>query len=270
MRPARLLVPLLVAAQVGLVGCAGGAGGAPDAGRLPTSRADATAAGADDLTGDLVVFAAASLQETFGTLGDTFMARHPAVTVTFNFASSSALAQQILAGAPADVFAAASASTMEAASEATDAPAVFARNTLEIAVPPDNPGGIVDLADLADPDRTIALCAVEVPCGAAAQQAFDAAGLTPAPDTYEADVKAALSKVMLGEVDAALVYRTDVVAAGDRVRGIPFPPAAQATTDDLIATLRDAPNPRAAQAFVALVTSAEGRAVLTDAGFGGP
>jgi molybdate transport system substrate-binding protein len=109
-----------------------------------------------------------------------------------------------------------------------------------------------------------------VPCGAAAERAFDAAGLTAAPDTLEEDVKAALTKVQLGEVDAALVYRTDVRAAGDAVEGIEFPGAADAVNGYPICTLTDAPNPAGALAFVELVVSAEGREALAAAGFAGP
>ena len=109
------------------------------------------------------------------------------------------------------------------AGDADGDPTVFVRNRLEIAVPAGNPAGVSGLADLADESLTIALCAPEVPCGAAAESAFEAAGITPAPDTLEPDVKATLAKVSLGEVDAALVYRTDVIAAGDDVEGIDFP-----------------------------------------------
>lgn len=239
-------------------------------------RADGNeAAGADPgagLSGDLTVFAAASLTESFTSLGASFEQAHPAVTVTFNFGPSSGLAQQVTSGAPADVFAAASPETMQVVVDAgaADEPEVFVRNTLQIAVPPENPGGVTGLADLADEDRTIALCAVEVPCGAASARVFDAAGLTPAPDTLETDVRAALSKVRLGEVDAALVYRTDVIAAGDAVRGITFPEAAEAVNDYPIAVLTQAPHRDAAHAFVEHVRSQEGQRVLADAGFDGP
>jgi molybdate transport system substrate-binding protein len=147
------------------------------------------------------------------------------------------------------------------------APRVFAANTLQIAVPAGNPGDVHDLADLADPDRTIALCAVEVPCGAAAQAMFDAAGLTPAPDTYEKDVTATLTKVVLGEVDAAVVYRTDVLAAGDDVAGIDVPADVDVRNDYPVSVLTTATNPTAAQAFVDLVLSSVGADVLAEAGF---
>lgn len=220
----------------------------------------------------VTVFAAASLTEAFTQLGSQFEAAHPGTTVTFSFAGSSALAQQILAGAPADVFAAASPSTMQLVVDAGDAtaPQVFARNQLEIAVPAGNPGRVTGLADFATPSLTIALCAPQVPCGAAAAKAFAAVGVTPAPDTLEPDVKAALAKVSLGEVDAALVYRTDVRAAGDRVTGIPFSGAAQASNAYPVATLAQAPHPQAAAAFAAFVLSPQAQRVLASVGFDRP
>lgn len=259
---------LAVVAVLGLAACGGS-----DDGATATSPSPGDETGGSELSGDLVVFAAASLTDSFETLGEDFTAANPDVTVAFNFAGSSALAQQIISGAPADVFAAASPATMQTVVDAggnADEPEVFVTNTLQIAVPPGNPAGVAGLADFADPERTIALCAAEVPCGAASERVFSAAGLTPAPDTLEQDVRAALSKVELGEVDAALVYRTDVLVAGDGVEGIDFPEAAEAVNDYPIAVLSEAPNGEAAQAFVDYVLSEEGLQVLTDAGFEAP
>ncbi|HEY0636876.1 MAG TPA: molybdate ABC transporter substrate-binding protein [Pseudonocardiaceae bacterium] len=249
----RVIAGLLAgAAALGPAGC--GAAGAPSAGGSGSEPA-----------GEVVVFAAASLTDTFTRLGEDFEAANPGVTVTLNFAGSSALAQQITQGAPADVFAAAAPAPMRQAG-ATD-PATFALNTLQIAVPAGNPAGVSGLADLGDPARTVALCAEQVPCGAAALAAFTAAGITPRPDTLEQDVRAVLAKVRLGEVDAGLVYRTDVRAAGDDVEGIDFPEATQAVNEYPIAVLPQAPNAATARAFVAFVLSDHGRAVLTAAGF---
>jgi len=224
---------------------------------------------ADGLAGEITVFAAASLTETFTELGERFEEANPGTTVTFNFAGSSALAQQINEGAPVDVFASASPANMDQVSQA-DEPTTFVRNRLEIVVPAGNPAGITGLADLADASRKIALCAEQVPCGAAAKKAFEAADITAAPDTLEQDVKAVLAKVTLGEIDAALVYRTDVLAAGDKVEGIEFPEAEQAINDYPIAALAEAPNAEGAAAFVEFVLSAEGVEVLTGAGFDKP
>lgn len=269
MRRRAALLPVLPAILgLGLAGC-GASTPATDAPASPTEAASATGHPVN-LEGEIVVFAAASLQDTFTDLGEQFEQQHPGVRVTFSFGGSSTLAQQLLSGAPADVFAAASASTMADAAEVTEDPVLFARNSLEIVVPAGNPAGITGLADFTDPDRTIALCAVEVPCGAAAAKAFEAAGLTPAPDTYERDVTATLTKAVLGEVDAALVYRTDVLSAGDTVEGITFPEADQARNDYPIAVLAEAPHPEAARSFVDLVLSEVGRDVLAAAGFDQP
>jgi molybdate transport system substrate-binding protein len=245
-----------------LAGCGAGAQGS----------ARASAAAGDGPTGTVDVFAAASLTEAFEQIGSDFERANPGTSVVLNLGASSALAQQVVAGAPADVFAAASPAPMQTVTDAGDAaaPRTFARNALEIAVPPDNPGNVTGLADLADPDRTIALCAAAVPCGAAAEEVFAAAGLRAAPDTLEQDVKAALAKVRLGEVDAALVYRTDVLSAGDEVEGIAFPEAEQAVHDYPIAALTDAPDAEAATAFVEHVLSEAGQRVLADAGFLAP
>lgn len=111
------------------------------------------------------------------------------------------------------------------------------------------------------------LCDKAVPCGAAAQRALDASGLKLTPVSYEQDVKSALTKVELKEADAAVVYKTDVKAAGDKVEGVEFPESAKAVNDYPIALLKDAPNAAASRAFIALVQSAEGQKVLTGAGF---
>lgn len=225
----------------------------------------------------ITVLAAASLTESFGQIARDFeatqSATQPATVVTLSFGGSSTLAAQITAGAPADVFAAASEATMSVITDAgavANEPRPFASNTLQIAVPASNPGQVTGLADLADPSRRIALCAPQVPCGAAAEKVFAAARLTARPDTLEQDVKAVLNKVALDEVDAGLVYATDVRAAGDRVRGIAFPQADQAVTVYPIANLTQSSHPAAAQAFVDYVTSPPGQAVLIRAGFGQP
>jgi molybdate transport system substrate-binding protein len=223
-------------------------------------------------TGDIAVFAAASLTESFTQIGQDFEAANPGANVTFNFAGSSALATQINQGAPADVFASASPATMKTVTDAGNGdgePVVFVRNQLIIAVAKGNPKGIAGLADLKRSDLKVALCAEQVPCGAAAKKALDAAGVVLTPVTLEQDVKAALSKVKLGEVDAALVYRTDARSAASDVDGIEFPESAGAINDYPIVVLRNAPNRATATAFVAYVRT-QGVAVLTAAGFQAP
>ncbi|MCD0450640.1 molybdate ABC transporter substrate-binding protein [Actinocorallia sp. API 0066] len=217
----------------------------------------------------LTVFAAASLTETFTELGKSFEAANDGVTVKFNFGSSATLAQQITQGAPADVFAAASPATMQTVADAAlaEAPTTFVSNKLEIAVPAGNPAKVDDFADLANKGVKVALCAEQVPCGAAAKKAIEAAGLKITPVTLEQDVKATLTKVTLGEVDAALVYRTDVIAAGDKVEGIEFPEAEKAINDYPVAVLKNAPAKDLAQLFVTLVLSQQAKDLFTKAGF---
>ncbi|QQQ79970.1 molybdate ABC transporter substrate-binding protein [Saccharothrix sp. 6-C] len=221
----------------------------------------------------VTVFAAASLTEVFTRLAEDFEAARPGVEVVVNFGGSSALARQIGQGAPADVFASAAPADMAEVADAggtAAAPVTFARNRLTIAVPAGNPAGVTGLADFADADAKIALCAEQVPCGAAAKRAFEAAGVTARPDTVEQDVKAVLTKVRLGEVDAALVYRTDVRSAGGEVEGIGFPEADRTVNDYPIAPLAEARNPAGARAFVDFVRSDRGRAALAEAGFDAP
>ncbi|WP_316298253.1 molybdate ABC transporter substrate-binding protein [Clavibacter michiganensis] len=227
----------------------------------------------DSLAGTLVVQAAASLTGSMDEVARDFESVHPGVTVTVSYGGSSTLAQQIVQGAPADVFASASDATMTTvvdAGETAADPRVFARNALEIAVPPGNPGRVAGLADFADPARTLALCAPEVPCGAAAAQAFAAAGVTPQPDSLEQDVRAALTRVELGEVDAAVVYETDVRAAGDEAEGVPLPDEVNATTDCVVAPLAGSASPALAAAFAEYVAGDDARAEFQAAGFRAP
>ncbi|MCS0600646.1 molybdate ABC transporter substrate-binding protein [Streptomyces sp. LP11] len=222
------------------------------------------------LSGTVNVFAAASLQESFTTLGKKFESEHPGTKVTFNFGGSDTLAANITGGAPADVFAAASPKTMAIVTDKKDAvgtPATFVRNQLEIATVPGNPHKVDSLKDLTGSGLKVVLCDKTVPCGAAAQKALDASKLKLTPVSYEQDVKGALTKVELKEADAAVVYKTDVHAAGDKVEGVEFPESADAINDYPIALLKNAPNAEAAKAFIALVRSAEGQKVLSQAGF---
>jgi molybdate transport system substrate-binding protein len=235
-----------------------------------------TACGGADpkgITGDLTVFAAASLTESFKQIGKAFEAAHPGTKVAFSFAGSSALATQINHGASADVFASASPTNMKAVTDAGNGdgtPATFIRNQLVIAVAKGNPKGITGLADLTKPGVKVALCAEQVPCGAAAKKALAAAGVTLTPVTLELDVKAALAKAKLGEVDAALVYRTDAKAASSDVDSVEFPESAGAINDYPIIVLKNAPHKALAQAFLDYVLSDRSRAVLIQAGFQGP
>ncbi|MFJ8621571.1 molybdate ABC transporter substrate-binding protein [Kitasatospora sp. NPDC093550] len=237
------------------------------------SPASAGSGTAPKASGTITVFAAASLKETFTELGKKFEAANPGSKVTFNFGGSSTLASSINSGAPADVFAAASPATMKTVADAGGAsgqPTTFVKNTLTIAVPKGNPKHIAGLKDLTASGVKVALCAKEVPCGAAALTALKAAGLELTPVTLEQDVKGALTKVELGEVDASLVYKTDVQADAAKIDGVTFPEADKAVNDYPIAALAKAPNKDGAAAFVTYVQSPEAKQVLTAAGFQAP
>lgn len=232
--------------------------------------ASSSASSSPKPSGVVTVFAAASLKESFTTLGEEFEKKYPGTKVTFSFGGSDSLAASITGGAPADVFASASPKTMAIVTDAKDAattPATFVRNQLEIATLPGNPDRIASLKDLTGSGLKVVLCDKEVPCGTAAQKALDASGLKLTPVSYEQDVKGALTKVELKEADAAVVYKTDVNAAGDKVEGVDFPESAEAVNDYPIVLLKDAPNAGAAKAFIELVRSADGQRVLTEAGF---
>ncbi|CAL9380893.1 molybdate ABC transporter substrate-binding protein [Streptomyces sp. R1] len=238
-----------------------------------SDSAGASSSSSAKVSGQVTVFAAASLKESFTTLGETFEKQHPGTEVTFNFAGSDTLAASITGGAPADVFASASPKTMATVTDAGAAagtPVTFVRNRLEIATLPGNPDRISSLKDLTGSGLKVVLCDKTVPCGAAARKALEASGLELTPVSYEQDVKAALTKVELKEADAAVVYKTDVKAAGDKVTGVDFPESAEAVNDYPITVLENAPNPGAAKAFIELVKSAEGQRVLTGAGFRTP
>ena len=227
----------------------------------------------EGVEGTITVFAAASLTDVFEELGTAFEDANPGATVEPSFGPSSGLVTQITEGAPADVIATAATSNMEDLVEA-DAldgePTDVATNLLELAVPAGNPGGVEGLADLADEDLVVGLCNEEVPCGRFAREALAAAGVEPSIDTNEEDVRALLTKVEAGEVDVGVVYRTDVLAAGDAVEGVVIPDDENVVATYPIATRAEAAEVSGAEAFVAFVLSDEGRAALADAGFGPP
>ncbi|MDT4940420.1 MAG: molybdate transport system substrate-binding protein [Pseudonocardiales bacterium] len=226
--------------------------------------------GTDGPAGSITVDAASSLTEAFDSLKATFESAHSGTTINISYGASSDLATQIDQGAPVDVFASASTSTMDGLGGQAVHPTNFVTNTLEIAVPPGNPAGVAWVADLAKPGVKVAVCDPEVPCGAVAQQVFDNAGITVDPAANLADVKSTLAAVESGEVDAGLVYVTDVRAAGDQVEGVVIPANVNASTTYPIAVLKDAKNPVLAQAWVDFVLSPAGRQALAAAGFEQP
>jgi molybdate transport system substrate-binding protein len=226
----------------------------------------------DPSDGTVRVFAAASLVKAFDEEATAFEDAHPGVSVELNFGGSSSLREQILAGAPADVFASADESDMDQLREAgeVEEPEVFATNRMQIAVPANNPGRVQRLADLAERDLLIGLCAAQVPCGDLARRVLSAAGVRASVDTNEPDVRALLTKIEEAELDAGLVYATDVVSAGERVIGIDVPSAADLVARYPIAPIASGEDADRAEAFVRFVLGAEGQAILRDHGFGAP
>jgi molybdate transport system substrate-binding protein len=218
---------------------------------------------------EVLVSAAASLTEAFTGIEAAFEASHSNIDVILNLAGSSTLREQILQGAPADVFASADVANMEQVAAAVE-PEIFARNRLTIAVPAGNPAGVAGLDDFARDDLFIGLCAVGVPCGDFAREALRSAGVDAVIDTEEPDVRALLVKIEAGELDAGITYVTDLAAAGAAVEGIDIPAAANVVADYPIAVLASAPHPDAAAAFVDFVLSDAGRAILSSHGFGLP
>lgn len=222
---------------------------------------------------ELTVFAAASLAVPFTALAQDFEAAHPGTDVRLNLAGSADLAAQIQAGAPADVFASADEATMAKVVDshlAAGEPQVIATNTLTIAVPPGNPAGITGFGDLAGTGRQVVVCAVQVPCGAAAEKAEHAAGVDLSPVSEESSVAGVMGKVVSGEADAGLVYVTDVRAAGEEVEEVAFPEAGRAVNRYPLVRLSGSGNAELADAFVRFIRGAEGRAALEGAGFGVP
>jgi len=225
------------------------------------------------LSGTVRVDAAASLKKTFDQLAATFEKANPGVKVLLSYDGSAVLAAQLIGGAPVDVFASADDKNMAkvtAKKLISRKPIEFATNTLQIAVAPGNPKKITGLKDLTAAGLTVDLCAVAQPCGAAAQTALTAAGVTLQPISREQSVSAVLAKVVSGDADAGLVYRTDVRSAAGKVSGIDFAESAQAINHYPIAALDGSTNAAAARAFIAAVTGTNGQQVLAAAGFGAP
>lgn len=221
-------------------------------------------------TSTITVFAAASLKGAFTEIGEKFEAEHEGVTVRFNFGGSADLVAQLQQGAQADVLATADEATMTKATDdgLVEVLAYLGTNTLEIATPPANPANVDSIDDLTGPDVKVVVCAPEVPCGAAAARAEQAAGVDISPVSEEQSVTDVLGKVISGEADAGLVYATDVKAAGAKVRGVPFPEAATVVNKYPLAALSRSTHEPVSQEFVDFVTGPEGQAVLGAAGFG--
>ena len=254
---------------LGLVACAPAGDNAPGAAQSTSSAAGAPA----ELSGTLNVFAAASLKGTFTELASEFEKANPQAKVSLSFDGSSTLVTQIQEGAPADVFASADQANMtklSAAGLVQGSPVDFASNVLTLVVPPGNPANIASFADAAKPGVKLVICAPQVPCGAASASDAAAAGLALTPVSEDLNVTSVLGKVTSGEADAGLVYVTDAKTAGDKVKAIPLGLDKPTVNLYPIAAVNTSKVPELAQGFMDLVTGAEGRKVLTDAGFGKP
>ena len=236
----------------------------------PVSACGDSGGSSGDADTTVTVLAAASLTKTFTEIAKEFESQHQGAKVALSFGGSSDLVSQIQQGAPADVFASADEANMAKLTgdhlEASD-PVDFASNTLEIATPPGNPAGIASFADLDKAGVNVVVCAPEVPCGAAAQKAEAATGVTIHPVSEEESVTDVLAKVSSGEADAGLVYVTDVAAAGDSVVGVPFPESSDIVNTYPIVALKDSSHADLAQELVDLVLSDTGQGILEEAGF---
>jgi len=267
----RLALTVVALAAAAVAGCSSSSSPSTPSGSTSSPAAAAGSSSAGQ-TGTITVFAAASLKETFTELGKQFEAAHPGDTVKFSFGASSALATQINSGAPADVFASASPKNMNQVVTAGNAsnPQDFAKNVMEVAVPPSNPAKVTSVNDLAKSSVKTALCQPQVPCGVVAAEVFKNAKITVKPVTLQPDVKSVLTQVELGNVDAGVVYVTDVQAAGAKVKGVTIPADVNASTLYPIAALSHSQEEAIAQAFVAYVLSPTGEQVLKAAGFAQP
>lgn len=224
------------------------------------------------VTGTITVFAASSLTGAYTAIGKDFEKVHPGSMVKLSFGGSSTLVAQIEQGAIGDIFASADQPNMQKAVDAglvADSPSVFARNRLEIVVGAGNPKHVTGLSDLAHAGLIVVLCASAVPCGRYATQALQKAGVSVQAASQEADVKAVVSKVALGEADAGIVYVTDVKAAGAGVQGVEIPPSVNVVADYPVAILKDSQNAPLAKAFVSYLLGA-GQPILARYGFTGP
>lgn len=229
------------------------------------------ACGGDGSQSDgLAVFAAASLTDAFTEIGEAFEAIEPGTDVRFNFAGSSSLREQILSGAPADVFASADVRNMVELGDADliDGPSIdFATNRLTIAVPAGNPADVSGLVDFARDELLLGLCAIEVPCGTYAADILGAAGVDAAPDTLEPDVRALLTKVAAGDLDAGIVYETDVHES-NQIETVPIDRQDGVVISYPIALLTGADDRDLARRFIDFVLRGEGAVILREHGFG--
>lgn len=219
---------------------------------------------------EVIVSAASSLSAVMTAMEEGFEAARIDVDIVLNLAGTSSLRAQILEGAPVDVFVAADRPEMMVVREAgltVGDPAVLALNHLAIAVPPGNPGGVQGLEGFADEDLVAGMCAPHVPCGALARQVLAAAGVNARPDTEEPDVRSLLTKIEAGELDAGIVYASDLEAADVAVEGVPIPSELNVEVAYPVAVLSSGSQRQLAQEFVAFLLSDAGRTIVAENGF---
>lgn len=237
---------------------------------------DAAAPGASTAPGEetrLTVFAAASLRTVFEQIGADFEEAHPGTEVVLSFAGSSTLVSQLAAGAPADVLVTADRQNMTTAADQgllAATPQVFTTNVPTLVAGADNPLGLTSLADAAQSEVDLVLCAEQVPCGVAAHEVADAAGVSLSPVSEETSVTAVLGKVTAGQAHAGIVYLTDAAGAGEDVTQIDLPRAEEARTEYPAVVTAAAEEPELGEQFVAHLSSDGAQQHLADAGFGGP
>jgi molybdate transport system substrate-binding protein len=269
---------------VGVLGIACGDDSASTSTPEPQSTAASTAT-PPPLTGKISVFAAASLSDVFRTIGTEFRKTHPDLSIEFNFQSSSALAAQIEQAAPADVFASADTAQMQRVVDKgliSESPAIFVKNLPVIAVPADNRAGIAAPRDLSKAGVKLVLAGPEVPIGNYARQIIDKLAADPSYGaaykhatlknlvSNEANVRAVLTKIELGEADAGIVYKTDALVSGSKVKTVAFPDAVNVIATYPIGVVKSSQNATAAAAFVAFIRGPQGQKFLQDAGFDRP
>jgi molybdate transport system substrate-binding protein len=236
---------------------------------VPIAAAQPVAA-APKPSGEITVFAASSLTESFDAIAKQFEKKYPDVTVKFNYDASSNLATQINQGAPADVFASADQDNLQKTIDAgtvTPPPVVFAKNRLEIAVEKGNPKKIKSLADLQRSGLVVVLCADQVPCGKYAAQSLAMAGVSISPASKEENAKATLSKVSIGEADASIVYVTDVKASKGTASGVKIADKQNVIATYPMGVVKQSQNATAAKAWVQFVESKDGQKTLRKFGF---
>lgn len=226
----------------------------------------------------ITVLAAASLTEALTAIGAAYQAQGGA-EVQFSFASSSVLARQIEAGAPADLFVSADLQWMDYLAE-RDLIDPASRtepigNSVVLVAPADSPlqpvrvDAGLDLAALLGPEGRIAVGDPEhVPAGRYARDALVALGLWDAAEPRLArtdNVRAALALVERGETPLGIVYATDAAVAAVKVLGT-FPEDTHEPVVYPFALLGDAPS-AAARAFLDFAVGADGLAILESHGF---